>query len=215
MKPAVTRPQVFTAADKISAAGQQPTVAAVRALLGSGSFTTLTAYLREWREQANGTTTPEVDIPETVTEALNRAAEIVWTAATDHFRQELATLQKESARLIATHQAALEEALQEIGELEIRYEGTVNDNCRTTQALTEAQATINSLNQENAVLHAQLAAAEARIHELALLLDRLTLPAASLPTPGPIDAPATAKPPRKRNAQKPADAPTPLTEPQE
>jgi len=215
MKPAVTRPQVFTAADKISAAGQQPTVAAVRALLGSGSFTTLTAYLREWREQANGTTPTEVDIPETVTEALNRAAELVWTAATDHFRQEVATLQKESARQIATHQAALEEALNEIAELEVRYDRTVEDNCRTSQAIAEAQATINGLNQENSVVHAQLAAAEARAHELALLLDRLTLPPAPLATPGAIATPTTAKPPRKRPARTAAEAPTPLTTPHE
>lgn len=47
----ITQAQVFNAADAISSTGQNPTVASVRAKLGTGSFTTITAHLRAWKEQ--------------------------------------------------------------------------------------------------------------------------------------------------------------------
>lgn len=73
----ITQAQVFNAADAISAAGQNPTVASTRAKLGTGSFTTITAHLRAWKEQVI-TSKPETsDVPEEVTAALGRAAEIV------------------------------------------------------------------------------------------------------------------------------------------
>ena len=38
---AVTREQIFAVADELDAAGQKPTLAAVRKALGGGSFTTI------------------------------------------------------------------------------------------------------------------------------------------------------------------------------
>ena len=46
----VTREQVWQAADSLSKAGQKPTLAAVRELVG-GSYSTLSPLLCEWRER--------------------------------------------------------------------------------------------------------------------------------------------------------------------
>ena len=46
---AITREQVFAAADRLDEAGAKATVQDVRALVGGGSFTTLSAWLQDWR----------------------------------------------------------------------------------------------------------------------------------------------------------------------
>jgi len=191
--PPVTRAQVFEVADKISAAGQQPTVATVRASLGSGSFTTITALLREWREQATPATPGDVDVPEDVTAALQRAAQLVWTTANDHFRSELATLQKESARAITEATAALTDALAEIEALEKMNDSSEANNVRLQQELSDCKLQMLALDKNQATLTAQLKAAEARIAEQSRLLDRLTTTTPTTSTP-----PAAATAPTKR-----------------
>ena len=46
---AITKDQIFAVADEIDAAGQNATLAAVRKALGSGSFTTISEGMSEWR----------------------------------------------------------------------------------------------------------------------------------------------------------------------
>lgn len=46
----VTREDIFAVADEIFSAGKNPTQASVRAKLGKGSFSTISKYLAEWRE---------------------------------------------------------------------------------------------------------------------------------------------------------------------
>lgn len=191
--PPVTRAQVFEVADKISAAGQQPTVATVRASLGSGSFTTITALLREWRDQATPAKPGDVDVPEDVTAALQRAAQLVWTTATEHFRSELATLQKESARAITEANAALIEAQAEIENLESINGKLDEGNIKLAQELRDVHQQMIALDKNQATLTAQLKAAEARIAEQSRLLDRLTTTTPTTSTP-----PAAATAPTKR-----------------
>jgi hypothetical protein len=46
---AISKDDVFKVADAIDAAGQSPTLAAVRKALGGGSFTTISQPLNEWK----------------------------------------------------------------------------------------------------------------------------------------------------------------------
>jgi len=171
----ISKTQVFNAADAISAAGQAPTVASVRAKLGTGSYTTITGMLRDWKAQSEikNSDDDESDVPEEVTEALGRAASIVWKAAQDHFRHELATVKKESERAILQAQSQAQDAMAEI--------------CRLEEELEECESHVDNLNatidklrsefEEGKSLRAELAAtlksSEARIKEQAELLRRL------------------------------------------
>lgn len=47
----ITRENVFEAASEIFAGGKNPTQASVRSRLGKGSFSTISKYLSEWRQQ--------------------------------------------------------------------------------------------------------------------------------------------------------------------
>ncbi|RME33684.1 MAG: hypothetical protein D6786_07020 [Gammaproteobacteria bacterium] len=62
----LSREEVFSAASELVRAGRRPTVAAVRERLGRGSYTTITQYLGEWREESP----PEETRPVAVDEAL-------------------------------------------------------------------------------------------------------------------------------------------------
>lgn len=176
----ITQAQVFNAADAISSAGQNPTVASIRAKLGTGSFTTITAHLRAWKEQVI-TSEPETsDVPEEVTAALGRAAEIVWKAANEHFARELAALRKAADDTALKAYAEADEARTEIERLEEVVENdreTITAQVEHIQSLTEQHAAlrniIESLKTERAELRAELKAADARIKEQSDLLRRL------------------------------------------
>ena len=176
----ITQAQVFNAADAISAAGQNPTVASIRAKLGTGSFTTITAHLRTWKEQVI-TSKPETsDVPEEVTAALGHAAEIVWKAANEHFARELTALRKAADDTALKAYAEADEARAEIERLEEVVENdreTITAQAEHIQSLTEQHTAlrniIESLKTERAELRAELKAADARIKEQSDLLRRL------------------------------------------
>lgn len=186
----ITRAQVFDAADKISAAGQSPTVASIRAQLGTGSFTTITTLLREWKNQATEPDT-ELDVPEEVTQALGRAAELVWKAAQDHFKHELSTLQADAARKTAAADQRATEAEAEIARLEAEAEKQaelIETLTTKAESLTEK---LVAHDKKAGQLSAELRAAQSQIKEQSDLLKRL------------IPAKTEEKPAAKKAAAKP------------
>ena len=51
---ALTKDQILQAADQLAAAGTAPTLAAVRAAVGGGSYTTINKTLKEWKAKWGG-----------------------------------------------------------------------------------------------------------------------------------------------------------------
>lgn len=186
----ITRAQVFDAADKISAAGQSPTVASIRAQLGTGSFTTITTLLREWKNQATEPDT-ELDVPEEVTQALGRAAELVWKAAQDHFKHELNTLQADAARKTAAADQRATEAEAEIERLEAEAEKQAEIIATLTAKAESLAEKLVSHDKKAGQLSAELRAAQSQIKEQSDLLKRL------------IPAKTEEKPAAKKAAAKP------------
>lgn len=176
----ITQAQVFNAADAISSTGQNPTVASVRAKLGTGSFTTITAHLRAWKEQVVTSEPEPSDVPEEVTAALGRAAEIVWKAANEHFARELAALRKAADDTTLKAYAEADEAREEIESLEKQLEIHSATMSAQEEDLKAFQNRVNALchqleqlKTERAELRAELKAADARIKEQSDLLRRL------------------------------------------
>lgn len=177
----ISRAQVFDAADAISRAGQAPTVAGVRAKLGTGSYTTITAMLRDWKEQSiDQEGSEEIDVPEAITEALGRAAEIVWKAATDHFSNELAAVRKASDKAVNQAQEATEEATAEIERLERELQEHADQEDDSKKQIEALELKIKKMQQGAAESSAELSelkacvkAYEARIKEQGELLRRL------------------------------------------
>ena len=177
----ISKAQVFNAADAISAAGQNPTVAGVRAKIGTGSFTTITAFLREWKEQAlNQEADETLDVPEEVTQALGRAAEIVWKAANEHFARELAAIRKAADEHALAYMAEAQEAADEIHRLERenldqseRIASLMHTVSQAEDLMEQRDEKTLHLLQELGEMRAAAKAADARIKEQAELLRRL------------------------------------------
>lgn len=187
----ISKAQVFNAADAISAAGQNPTVAGVRAKIGTGSFTTITAFLREWKEQAlNQEADEALDVPEEVTQALGRAAEIVWKAANEHFARELAALRKAADEHALAYMAEAQEAADEIHRLERenldqseRIASLLHTVSQAEDLMEQRDEKTRHLVQELGEMRAAAKAADARIQEQAELLRRLVPEKATAPKP--------------------------------
>ena len=71
----ITREDVFEAASIIFAGGKNPTQASVRSRLGKGSFSTISKYLSEWRQEqtdAEAIISEEEEMPDEVRSLLKR-----------------------------------------------------------------------------------------------------------------------------------------------
>lgn len=167
----ITRTQVFEAADQISKSGTAPTVSAIRAKLGTGSYTTITAHLRDWKTQARATDDDQdAEVPEEVTTALERAAALVWKAARDHFETELAAIRKAADIKVADAREELQIALEEIERLEANAE----ELAATESLLDHTARQVRQLETELAEKNAELKACHRQLTEQSNLLMNLT-----------------------------------------
>src|SRR4051794_559429 len=150
---AITREQVREAARSIAAEGSEPTYMSVRARLGTGSFSTIQKYLRDWRtsDQVEPQPVPP-SLPEAFTDALNRFGAEAWRAASEWARDEV-----DAARL------AFEDKLAEVrGEME--QAATAVDALQESLNLAEAER--DRFKGEAEALTKQLAAVEGTLGEV-------------------------------------------------
>jgi chromosome segregation ATPase len=153
---AITASDVHAAADTILASGQQPTLAAVRAALGGGSFTTISEAMKSWKAAQQAAATPMREAaPAAVTERLEALAGDIWGIAlgmaNDRLAKERETLDVARKEIESQRQEAAELADQMSAELE------------TARAQIFQQA--HALKQAEA-LAAQLVAAQAVLAEV-------------------------------------------------
>ena len=88
---AITREQIWAAADEIDAAGQNPTLAAVRKAVGGGSFTTIQDAMTEWKAKKAAKASPlREPPPASLAERLQELAGDVWTTAMEMATARLA-----------------------------------------------------------------------------------------------------------------------------
>lgn len=89
---AITRKDIWTAADELDAEGVKPTLAAVRKRVGSGSYTTIHGVMTEWKanrlQTARGRSEPP---PEAITERMAMLAGELWNLARSEAEAQLAS----------------------------------------------------------------------------------------------------------------------------
>ena len=153
---ALTQDQIFQAADALAAAGQTPTLAAVRKALGGGSFTTISEAMNEWKASRRAADAPNREPPPpAITERLEELGAEVWAAATEaaggRLKTEREALEKVRAEMEAQQAEAAEMADQMSAEI---------DQLKTRAA--ELEATGKQLGQELRQAEQLTKAAEAR-----------------------------------------------------
>jgi len=79
---AITKDQIWTAADELDGAGKPPTLAAVRKAVGGGSFTTIQDAMTEWKAKRQAKEAPiKEPAPQALTDRLNDVGAEIWSMA--------------------------------------------------------------------------------------------------------------------------------------
>lgn len=110
---AITKADIWRTADELDAEGIRPTLAAVRKRLGSGSFTTISDAMNEWKSRKAETAPRQEPAPSAVMEQLADAGSAIWAIA---LAQAEARLDEDRKRIEAEKEA-MAERLAEAVEL--------------------------------------------------------------------------------------------------
>jgi colicin import membrane protein len=154
---AVTKEQVFAAADQIATAGQRPTLEAVRQVTG-GSYTTISPALNEWKARQATTATPlREPAPQVVADRLAEVGAEIWSLALELANARLSgereALEKARAELEADRAEATELADRLTGQLE-----------EVQSLLASSQAAEQAAHSAVTELRGQLSAAQEQAH---------------------------------------------------
>ena len=163
---ALTKDQILQAADQIAAAGETPTLAAVRKAVGGGSYTTINEALKEWKAKQQAAVMPlREPAPEGISKRLDDVGAEVWAIALELANARL-TSEREALEATRTQ---LETAQQEATELADQLSADLEAlQANHEQAMTDLETVSTHLGQarhENAALSRQLATTEARAEE--------------------------------------------------
>ncbi|GAA4344058.1 hypothetical protein GCM10023144_47450 [Pigmentiphaga soli] len=192
---AVTKEQIFSAADELAAAGQKPTLEAIRQITG-GSYTTISPALNEWKaRQATAAQPLREPAPQAVADRLAEVGAEVWGIALELANARLASereaLDKARADLEADRAEATELAdrlAAQVDDLRTELDRAHQDADQARQALAEqlaatqaerdqARQEAGKAREEAARLAGQL---QAHQEQIAALLARIN-PAESKP----------------------------------
>lgn len=111
---AISAADIWRVADELDGEGIRPTLAAVRKRLGSGSFTTISEAITEWKTRKQADARPRQEpVPAAVTERLAEAGSGVWAIALAHANARL----EEDRKTVETEKQAMAERLAEAVEM--------------------------------------------------------------------------------------------------
>lgn len=163
---ALTQAKVFDTADQLVADGQNPTLANVRRALGSGSFTTISEFMTEWKAKQHVSNQPIIEAaPEAVSQRLSELGNEIWAVALSMANARLSSereaLEQQRGELEAERREAVELAdaiSTDLDELQTRHDAAIENIQQSNELLADRQNT-------NLSLAKQLESAEVRLEE--------------------------------------------------
>lgn len=171
---AISAADIHAAADALAAQGKRPTLAAVRATLGGGSFSTIGEALKTWHKPDTAHTQEKAPIPQAITENAARMAAAMWAQAQEHAqgviqaaqeeleqqRQAMETVRQEAVEAADAMAAQLAEARQELETLRAELVATRERLAAATEKAQQAEA--QAVQARAAETAARIEAAELR-----------------------------------------------------
>lgn len=161
---------IHEAATKLQAKGRTPTVDGVRELLGTGSKTTIAAYLRDWKAE-QGATLGNLPL------GLQKAVSTLWESLQIHADERIEQYEQQHKTEKNQWQAEMEYLQQEKNDLINRLHQAEDDkilNQQKYQALEEKHAklqeeclTLRAQYQANSQQLENVKSDNARLHQLA------------------------------------------------
>lgn len=177
--------EIHAIADQISAKGGTPTLAAVRAALGGGSFTTISEAMKQWKTARQASSVPMREAaPVAVAERMAEVGAEIWSIALGMANDRLASerdgleqtrLEMEQSQAEAAELADQLAADLDAAKVQIAKDGDAIRNAETqaAQQLLEKDVMTEKIAVAKEVAHtaqAALAEAQKRADELAGLL---------------------------------------------
>ncbi len=171
---AITKDDIFRAANELDVLGQSPTLAAVRKHLGGGSFTTISEAMTEWKSKR---TSKEAQLrepaPQAIQDQLSSLAGDIWAlavaTANTRLDAERQSMQDSQVANEAERLAAVELADQVFAELE-----ELKQKAASMEAERLKLQEVNlQLKTENTTVQERAASAEARAIEITHRADDL------------------------------------------
>jgi chromosome segregation ATPase len=171
---AITRENIWSAADLLDQAGEKPTLAAIRKRVGGGSYTTISDAMSEWHARRAAQKAPQRDpVPEKVNDAAAEFSALVWQVA-----EEIANGRLQAER------TAIEEARQQLeaekveaaafaDQLNQELEAAKGKGAELAAALEAAGAQVAALQGESTQERARADRAEAVSDERQKSIDTL------------------------------------------
>lgn len=163
-RPGLTEEQFLEAVEVLLSNGRPVTVSAIRDVLGTGSFSTISAFLAKWKERRSSAA--DLHVP-AMPESVDRAAKTFWSIA---IREAFESVKLDREALEAARkemETEKQEIEAEISRLEAENSGLTEHLEHIQGQLTQSQAdnkrlqdAFNLLNVENARLEERLKSAE-------------------------------------------------------
>jgi chromosome segregation ATPase len=179
---AVTKEQIFSAADELAAAGQKPTLEAIRQRTG-GSYTTISPALNEWKaRQATAAQPLREPAPQAVADRLAEVWGIALELANARLASEREALEKARAELEADRAEATELAdrlAAEVEELQSRLASTEAAEAAARGEAEELRGQLAAAQEQAHTAEARAQEIERRAGELRTELDRAHADAAA------------------------------------
>ncbi|MDQ3003328.1 MAG: DNA-binding protein [Fibrobacterota bacterium] len=117
-RPIITEDLVKSTADAMLAEGVDPSIMAVQARIGGGSYTTVKRYLDIWRSNRATGDGAAMDLPPEVEAKGKEFVLATWTVAKQLAHKEAQVAKEVAAAEVATIRNEIAQALQEIARLE-------------------------------------------------------------------------------------------------
>lgn len=176
---AVTKEQILSAADELAAAGQKPTLEAIRQITG-GSYTTISPALNEWKaRQATAAQPLREPAPQAVADRLAEVGAEVWGIALELANARLASEREALEKARADLEADRAEATELADRLAAQVEELQSRLASIEAAEAAARGEADALRDELATMRERAATAEARAGELRTELDHAHTDAAA------------------------------------
>ncbi|MCE8015139.1 hypothetical protein HOP62_03495 [Halomonas sp. MCCC 1A17488] len=162
---------VQQAIETLLAKGEAPSVQKIRDVLGTGSFTTISDHLREWRLQREASR----DLPasQSMPEPVLKLAESLWHKAQEAAGEGLAGYREQADRRVADAQAAMQEAQRQVEDAEQREAALSAHLAGTEQRLEQRSAALAKVESERDQWQERTRQLEQRLNRTLQQLDKL------------------------------------------
>jgi len=165
----VTREIVFEVADRLKAAGIDPTNRKVLQEIGGGSMTTIASHLRDWKthQEIPAPVTVEVAVPPAVAKTGADAVAAIWQACNAEAKREFESVTEQANQRVKAAEDERDRVLTELSEAEADLNAEREAVVLLREKLAELQEQNNSLSSEAAQARAVVHEVERRASSLA------------------------------------------------